>query len=104
MNRALRVAALLVALSTTTGAGALAKSDATDLNSMRRSLIRLVNYSQRGDWLSPWEVTPVSARSGGRGLLAPAAVPERGRWAALWPPSNSVVPLRRRPERPPERG
>jgi len=74
MNRALRVAALLVALSTTTGAGALAKSDATDLNSMRRSLIRLVNYSQRGDWLSPWEVTPVSARSGSGFVVEPGTI------------------------------
>lgn len=31
---------------------------------IQRSVVRLVNYAQRGDWFSPWEVTQVSERSG----------------------------------------
>jgi S1-C subfamily serine protease len=30
---------------------------------IQRSVVRLVNYAQRGDWFTPWEVTQVSERS-----------------------------------------
>jgi S1-C subfamily serine protease len=35
-----------------------------DEESLRKSVVRLVNFAQRGDWLSPWEVTRVDERSG----------------------------------------
>ncbi len=49
------------------GAGrAAARSvpDAADEENIRRSVVRLVNYAQRGDWMAPWEVTQVDERSG----------------------------------------
>ena len=33
---------------------------APDLQELQRSVVRVVNHSQRGDWASPWNVTGVS--------------------------------------------
>lgn len=41
-----------------------APAPATRSGRIQRSVVRLVNYAQRGDWFSPWEVTQVSVSSG----------------------------------------
>ena len=41
-----------------------APAPGADEESIRKSVVRLVNYAQRGDWLAPWEVTQVDQRSG----------------------------------------
>jgi len=74
MKQLLKAAALLAALPLMTAARPPAKSQTTDHDGVRRSLVRLVNYSQRGDWLSPWDVTQVSARSGSGFVVEPGLI------------------------------
>ncbi len=46
---------------------------ASDLAQLKRSVVRIVNYSQRGDWSTPWEATRV-AESSGSGFVVEGGV------------------------------
>ena len=47
---------------------------ATRSDRIQRSVVRLVNYAQRGDWFSPWEVTQVTELSGSGFVVEGAAI------------------------------
>ena len=71
-GRALRPTALGCALLLSTLATALAGSAAVAAEPipLERSVVRIVNYAQRGDWYTPWDMTQVAASAGSGFVIA----------------------------------
>ncbi|HEV8703303.1 MAG TPA: trypsin-like peptidase domain-containing protein [Candidatus Polarisedimenticolia bacterium] len=68
-------ALILASLPAVLAAGrSAAPPPATNPVRIERSVVRLINYSQRGDWFSPWEVTQVSELSGSGFVVAGGAI------------------------------
>ena len=41
---------------------------------LERSVVRIVNFAQRGDWASPWDVSQVGASAGSGFVIAGGVV------------------------------